>query len=105
MRSRYGWPIRIACLKRLGLARLNERQQQAHRTRFARGGAVDELFDRRLEFADPLATAVLGDNHALGKRRGEDRGEVAGALGPAARIAGGSWTEPRRQRRMTIADR
>jgi len=52
--------------KRLGLARLNERQQQGQRTHIARGGAVDELFDRRLEFGDPLAAAVLGDNHALG---------------------------------------
>ncbi len=57
---------------------------------------------RRLEFGDPLAAAVLGDNHALGKRRGEDRGEVARALGPAARIAGCSGAEPRRQRDRDI---
>ena len=46
-----GWP---------GLVGLGERDSIASRA-LRRGGAIDQLFDRRLKLGDPAASAVLID--------------------------------------------
>ena len=53
-----GWP---------GLIGLDEREQQLRRARLARGGAVDQLLDRRLKLGDPPAPAVLIDRDPFAK--------------------------------------
>ena len=67
-----GWP---------GLIDLDERQQQLGCTRFARGRAVHQLLDGRLELGDAASAPVLVDRDLLAQSRGDDRAEVARALG------------------------
>ena len=91
-------------LSRPGLIGLDEREQQLGCARFARGGAIDQLFDRRLELGDAPAAAVLVHRDPFAQSRGDDRAEVARALRPAARVAGLAGPKSGRIGRPAIAD-
>src|SRR5580658_4315389 len=96
----------------VGLARggtrflgLDEREQKLSGARFARGGAIDELRDRRLKFRDTFAFSIHCDRDPLPESGRDDGGETARALWPSTWITRDPRAKARGDRRATIADR